>query len=134
MSRRAAVVALSPQERSTLQSWARARRQPQRLVQRAHIVLLAAEGIENQRIARQLGISRPTVQLWRQRFLALRTGGLEHDAPRAGRLPRIPGRQVAAIVEATLRSRPQRHSLEHAQHGARPRGQRRQCRSHLAAA
>jgi hypothetical protein len=52
---------------------------------------MAAEGIENQEIAARLRISRPTVQLWRQRFLALRAAGLEKDAPRPGRIPRING-------------------------------------------
>jgi hypothetical protein len=48
-----------------------------------------ADGVRSLDIARQLGISRPTVQLWRERFLALRVAGLEHDAPRPGRIPRI---------------------------------------------
>src|SRR6267143_1088529 len=106
MSRRAPLVALSPEEHATLQSSANARSQPQRLVQRAQVVLLAAEGIENQEIAARLRISRPTVQLWRQRFLALRTAGLEKDAPRPGRIPRIARARVAAIVEATLHRKP----------------------------
>ena len=106
MSRRAPLVVLSPEERVTLQSWAKARSQPQRLVQRAQVVLMAAEGIENQEIAARLRISRPTVQLWRQRFLALRAAGLEKDAPRPGRIPRISSSQVAAIVEATLHRKP----------------------------
>lgn len=106
MSRRAEPFLLSDQERITLQSWARARSRPQRLVQRARIILLAAEGIESQRIAQQAGTSRPTVQLWRERFLALRTAGLEKDAPRPGRIPAISDAKRAAIVEATLHSQP----------------------------
>src|SRR5258708_40160633 len=106
MSRRAPTVVLSPEERATLQSWAKARSQPQRLVQRAQVVLMAAEGIENQEIAARLRISRPTVQLWRQRFLALRATGLEKDAPRPGRIPRISHRKVQAVVHATLHTTP----------------------------
>lgn len=106
MSRNAPRVVLSREEHATLQSWARASSQPQRLVQRAQIILLAAEGMENQKIAGRLRTSRPTVQLWRQRFLALRLAGLEKDAPRPGRLPRIAGGKVAAIVEATLQGQP----------------------------
>ena len=106
MSRNAPVVVLSVEERATLQSWARARSLPARVVQRAQIILLAAQGIQNQKIARRLRTSRPTVQLWRQRFLALRLAGLEKDVPRPGRLPRITARQVAAIVQATLHSQP----------------------------
>jgi len=68
--------------------------------------LLAADGVESQEIAQQLCVSRPTVQLWRERFLALRTEGLQKDAPRPGRIPAIADDKVAAIVEATLHSQP----------------------------
>jgi len=53
-----------------------------------------------------VGTSRPTVQLWRERFLALRTAGLEKDAPRPGRIPAISDLKRAAMVEATLHSQP----------------------------
>jgi len=106
MSRTAAPILLSDEERITLQTWARARSQAQRVVQRAQIILLAANGVESQVIAQQLCVSRPTVQLWRERFLALRTEGLQKDAPRLGRIPAIADDKVAAIVEATLHSQP----------------------------
>lgn len=60
----------------------------------------------NQDIAVKLETSRPTVQLWRDRFLALRLTGLEKDAPRPGRLPKIPEDKIAAVVEATLQTKP----------------------------
>jgi transposase len=75
-------------------------------VQRARIIQMAANGIPGQRIAHDLGISRPTIQLWRERFLALRLEGLKKDAPRPGRLASIPDRKVRAVVEATLHTRP----------------------------
>ena len=50
--------------------------------------------------------SRPTIQLWRQRFLALRLVGLEKDAPRPGRIPKIPEKKIQAVVEATLHTTP----------------------------
>ena len=77
-----------------------------RLVRRAQIVQMAANGGLNQDIARDLEISRPTVQLWRERFLALRLAGLEQDAPRPGRIPGIPESKVRAVVEATLHTKP----------------------------
>ena len=77
-----------------------------RLMQRARIVTLASNGVLNQDIARKLGVSRPTVQLWRERFWALRVAGLEKDAPRPGRLPGIPEKKVRAVVDATLRTKP----------------------------
>jgi transposase len=99
-------ILLSPEEHTKLDSWASARRMPFRIVQRAKIIKMAANGILSQDIAKKLHISRPTVQLWRQRFLSLRLVGLEKDAPRPGRLPRIPQKKVNTIVEATLHTTP----------------------------
>ena len=106
MSRTATPILLSPEERSTLDTWAKARSLPQRLVQRARMIRMAAHGALNKDIARTVGISRPTVQLWRQRFLALRVPGLEKDAPRPGRLPQIPTKKIQAVIEATLYTTP----------------------------
>ena len=99
-------IVLSPEERSTLTAWAHAKSLPLRLVQRAQIITLAADGMLSQDIARPLRISRPTVQLWRERFLGLRVAGLEHDAPSPGRIPRIPAQTVRRIIEATLHTTP----------------------------
>jgi transposase len=99
-------IMLSGEERLTLASWATGRSFPYRLVQRARIICMATDGILSQDIARELGISRPTVQLWRQRFLALRLAGLEKDAPRPGRKPRILQQKINAVVEATLHTTP----------------------------
>src|SRR3989337_1946831 len=102
----AAPVMLSPQERSKVDTWARGKSFPLRLVQRAQIIRMAADGVQNQDIAQELGVSRPTVQLWRQRFLAFRLEGLEKDAPRPGRIPKIPVKKIHAVVEATIHTTP----------------------------
>ena len=104
--RTAPAVVLSPEERATLATWARGRSFPLRLMQRARIVALASDGVPNQDIAREVGVSRPTVQLWRERFLALRMAGLQQDAPRPGRLPSISETKVRAVIDATLRTTP----------------------------
>jgi transposase len=106
MSKTASPVVLSPQEQLTLEAWARSRTLPLRLVQRAQIITKAAAGQQNQQIAQALGISRPTVQLWRERFLALRLEGLKKDAPRPGRLPKISEAKVRRVVNATLHTTP----------------------------
>ena len=106
MSRTAAPIVLSPQERSTLAAWVRSRSLALRLVQRAKMIEMAANGALSQDIAGRLHVSRPTVQLWRQRFLALRLPGLEKDAPRPGRIPRLSARKIHAVVEATLHTTP----------------------------
>ncbi len=104
-------IVLSPQEQSTIQQWARGKSFPLRLVQRARIIQMAANGIFSHEIARRMGISRPTVQLWRERFLALRCAGLEKDAPRPGRIPIIPKDKIQAVVQATLHTKP--HNATH---------------------
>jgi transposase len=106
MSRQAASIVLSDDEASTLDAWARSRSLAVRHVQRAQIIQLAAAGAESQEIARVVGVSRPTVQLWRERFLALRLDGLVKDAPRPGRIPEISEDRVQAIVDATLHTKP----------------------------
>ena len=106
MSRTAPPIILSEAEQAALGDWARSRSLPHRQVVRAQIITLAAQGIASQSIAASLGISRPTVQLWRGRFLALRTAGLEKDAPRPGRKPRISPAKIKAVVEATLHTTP----------------------------
>ena len=99
-------IILSVDERSTLRTWANARSIPMRLVQRARIIQMAAGGVTNQDIAHKLDISRPTVQLWRSRFLALRLPGLKKDAPRPGRIPKISQAKIKAVVESTLNTTP----------------------------
>ncbi len=106
MSRKAVSIVLSPEEQATIDMWARGKRFPLRLVQRAQIILMATAGVLNQDIAAKLGTTRPTVQLWRERFLALRLTGLEKDAPRPGRIPKIPAHKIATVVEATLHTTP----------------------------
>jgi len=56
-------------------------------VQRAKIILYAAEGMPNDQIAACLDTRREVVWLWRKRFFADRLAGLEEHA-RPGR-PRI---------------------------------------------
>jgi transposase len=88
-------------EVDALRSIVRAGTSEQRAVTRARIVLLAAEGVANTRIAREVGVSLPTVLLWRARFAEHGLDGLA-DAPHPGR-PRVYGRAVRdKIVAETL--------------------------------
>jgi transposase len=99
-------IILTPKEQATISRWAQGKSFPLRLVQRARIIQLAAQGIYNHVISDRLNISRPTVQLWRERFLAFRLDGLEKDAPRPGRIPKIQHKKIIAIVNATLHTVP----------------------------
>src|SRR2546425_5650472 len=72
---------------------------PQKIALRARIVLHAAEGQANVTIARELGISRPTVLLWRARFADAGVPGILADAPRPGRKKALSPEKVQAVVE-----------------------------------
>jgi transposase len=89
---------VSEQQRDELLRWTRASTTPQRVVTRSTIVLLAAAGWTDARIAAQLGVTRRTVSLWRLRFAESGTKGILTDAPGRGRKP---GRD-AALVERVL--------------------------------
>ena len=78
-------VTLTVSQQDQLQSWASARSLPQRQVQRAQIILLAAQGQQDIEIAHKLRMSRYKVARWRKRFLDLGLDGLKHDATRPGR-------------------------------------------------
>jgi transposase len=99
-------IIFTPQEEATINRWSQGKSFPLRLIQRAQIIQLAAQGIFNHDIAKRLDISRPTVQLWRERFLAFRLSGLEKDAPRPGRLPKIRHKKIMTIVNATIHTTP----------------------------
>jgi transposase len=99
----APTVPLAPLQQQQLQSWAGSRSLPQRQVQRAQIILLAAEGRQDIEIAQKLGVSRHKVARWRQRFLDLGLEGLIQDATRLGR-PRTVDRE--AIIRTTTQEKP----------------------------
>ena len=99
-------IELSANERATLTKWARGRSTQARLVLRANVVLLAAAGLRNDRIAKKLETSRQTVGLWRTRFAAERLAGIEKDAPRGGRRPRAREQAEAEIIRTTTQEKP----------------------------
>jgi transposase len=79
---------------------------PQSVAVRARIVLLAGEGESNSQIARALGVSRPTVILWRARFAEGGAQALSATKPGRGRKPAITAAKIKAIVEATTQTTP----------------------------
>jgi transposase len=82
---------------------------PASAAQRARIVLLASEGVANYVIAERVGVTRPTVNLWRSRYAERGLAGLA-GAKRPGR-PRQVDR--AEIVAATLTSPPSSLGVTH---------------------
>jgi transposase len=94
----ASALVLREGDRQRLADLARLPSVPSGLAKRARIVLLAADGVPNAQIARAVGVSRPTVIGWRDRY---RQGGIKglEDEPRPGRPPQI---DEADVVIATL--------------------------------
>ena len=84
-------IILSPAEALDLSTRSRKYTLPYFQVQRAKIVLLAAEGLENDEIARRLDTQRKVVWLWRKRFFEKRLEGLD-ELPRPGRPRAFPPR------------------------------------------
>ncbi len=99
-------VELSEKETKTLTIWARGRRTPTRLMKRAKIVLMAAQGQQDKTIAELLGIDPRQASRWRRRFIEQRLAGIEKDLPRGGRKARKRERMAPLIIERTTQSKP----------------------------
>ncbi len=84
MSKKAAEINLTMDERKELESWLRKGTVEQRLVQRARIVMDSATGKTTREIALRLKLRPATVSKWRTRFYRDRMVGLL-DAPRPGK-------------------------------------------------
>lgn len=80
---------LSAEQRHELEARSRRYTLPYRDVVRAKMVLLAAEGLDNDEIAARLDTRREIVSKWRKRFFEQGLAGLE-ERPRGGRPPVFP--------------------------------------------
>ena len=97
-------IVLTEEERGELNGLLRSRLTSVRLSQRAHIVLLAAEGMQNKDIATRLGIGRVQVARWRERYAQSRLSGIERDRPRGAPPVKV---DVARLIELTTQSQPE---------------------------
>lgn len=93
-------------DRDLLEHLIRCGRTPQKVALRAQILLGAAEGKSNNELSTTLGVSRPTILLWRKRYREAGLTGILKDAPRPGRRPMMDPSKVDAIVDATLHTKP----------------------------
>jgi transposase len=105
--RRAVTITLDTLERAHLERLKNGRRVAVRVAERAAIVLLAADKLENQEIAAVMGISRQKAGRWRSRYAAHGLKGIETDAPRSGRFPQISAARRADVVRRTLHETPE---------------------------
>jgi transposase-like protein/transposase len=105
----ATMLAVSNEDRQTLESWTRSSTVTAAQRERAEIVLAIASGDRVSSAARRLGLSRPTVIKWRDRFARDGIAGLG-DLPRTGRPKTI---DDAQIIAATLEPPPAKLAVTH---------------------
>lgn len=96
-------ILLSEDEERQLRHRAAAYTSPYREVMRAKLVLLAAQGLDNEEIGRRLDMPRRIVSKWRGRFFQERLAGLE-ERPRGGRPGGFPPQRRGGRASAGLRS------------------------------
>jgi transposase len=108
-NRTAAPLLLRVGDKPKLEQLVRSTTAPAGVVSRARLVLLASDGVANQDIAVQVGMSRPTVNRWRARYAESGIAGLA-DERRPGR-PRQVDR--ATIITATLSPPPATLGVTH---------------------
>src|SRR3954454_4114270 len=98
---RVALRELAPEERQALEHLASSRTAQARFVERAQLLLAIAAGRRPSQVAKDLGISRPTVYTWIHRFNEQGLHGLE-DRPRAGRPHTYTAEQRAEVIATAL--------------------------------
>ena len=67
---------------------------------------MGSDGVSNSAISRELGVSRPTVILWRERFRVDGPQALWEVKPGRGRKRTISAEKVKEIVQATTQTTP----------------------------
>ena len=104
--RRAVTIELSDEEREKLERVVGAKTSEHRAVVRAEVVLLAAKGWTNQRIAKKTRLDVNSVGKWRKRYA---TGGLDNilrDRAGRGRKPSISAQKIGEVVRRTREETP----------------------------
>jgi len=93
-------ITVTEMQRAILEQMTRRQTAPQRLVRRAHVILLAAEGQENQTIAVTLRVHREMVSVWRGRWAAAA------DRLAAATDAAVPEHEVRALIQEILADAP----------------------------
>lgn len=100
MAYKSTEITLSAEERNTLEKWVKFSKTEQRMVLRSKIILMAAESVGTNEIARKMGVRPGTVSKWRTRFARDGLEGL-HDTLRSG-APRKYGRETELRILSKL--------------------------------
>src|SRR3954447_1510708 len=92
-------------DRRELERRVRDKSAPARVVERARIVLLAADGVPGKQIAAIVGCAKPTVVTWRGRYAEVGLAGLR-ALPRRGKPAQLPEALRDRVLELTLTEPP----------------------------
>jgi transposase len=104
-------VIVSASDRAGLEAIASDRNRPQKHVERARVVLASLAGDPLQRVAARLGVSRPMIWRWQQRFAEAGIDGLLRDKTRKPGKPPLAAETVARVVALTCAEPP--HQATH---------------------
>lgn len=101
MARPHKTVDISPQDRKTLETLVRAGNTPQKVADRARILLLFAQGRTAEQIAEETSFSKAAVYRWSRRYVENGLDGLQ-DLQRSGRPRGISPSKAKKILELTV--------------------------------
>jgi transposase len=99
-------LAVTSEQREVLERMARSSSLPYRTVTQAKALLLAADGVGTNEVARRLGTTDDSVRAWRRRFESEGVAGVGRIAEGRGRRPWLPAGTVAEVVRLTREDRP----------------------------
>jgi transposase len=99
-------ISVRERDREQLNQLVRNGNTPQKVVLRARIVLLSADGISTGESMHQLSTTTPTITRWRDRYETDGIPGLLKDRSRPGRKRRIAETKVREVVDRTLQEKP----------------------------
>jgi transposase len=97
---------MTEEQRAALERVARSISLPHRKVVQAKALLLAADGVATNEVARRCGTTDDSVRAWRRRFAEQGVEGVGRIAPGRGRKPWLPAGTVEAVVHDTLHATP----------------------------
>lgn len=106
MGKKTGILEMTADQRQQLETWIRGKTTPQRVVFRAQICLLAADGLPVTDVAQRMSTSRPTVLVWKRRFEEQGPEGLLKDAPRGPGPHKLDNATTEAIIDTTLNATP----------------------------
>jgi transposase len=97
---------LTPEQRAQLDQMARSGRVPHRNVVQAQALLMAADGVATNEVARRCGTTDTSVRAWRRRFEAEGIAAVGRIAKGRGRRSWLPAGTVAEVVRVTQHELP----------------------------